>query len=1003
MIVYPPRNPFPAQATAIIEGSPLGELSQTTLARPSLERLRELIARYRASYDPADDGRVIAVHGQHGSGKTHALGDAMVTLSKAGDAPVRTIYVRADSPDVLSLYRKLMSQVSMQDLQELCRLARQQYAREELADSRDLGPETVSAALETAEGAGGDWVTRAFRQAELQATAVLDRQISDLAREGMRQKDFERVVPSLLNHDLDEIAYRWLRAERLADSELRALGISENIDDPLRIRTGIQTLLILSCRAGRPLAILIDQAEAFVTTDAMTLDLDNVGLLKAVLESVVTNSGLLIAAVRESAWQLLPPDLRQRFGPSEIQTAGLTEHEASDLVALFVSPWAMPPSADEPSTFPFLPDGLMETLVSSGGNIRRFIQLCSLLFTVAAPRELAVDREFARNALSGQAARVPDRETLRRQLTDLLIWAHVQYLADFALGGGAECDFAVTDPAGGFRAFIVVTDALLAGELTVASRTLELVRRAQMLPQPAEVVLVVGGYLSPELTTQLNKVQRVIVVTSEPGQHDLELLVSDLRTAAFRSATAAETALRQQLDSVLAALTAVQDDRKREQQSLSEQLDALAQAQFDQRVTDEAGETARQWRVTEESLREKIQTARAERRRAELDELERLRAAAERGWRLTVGSPGLLVFAAAAVLAGLGLSRAGGERLIYWPLAGGFAVLALMLPSLFIWLHARHEGDLGKPVSSFQELDRLARGFQQRVVTYSDASAPAVSQVPAAIVTPPWMPPLDSGNPQLTYAASLSEFRFAENELTQALGKQRSAFARRSLVTKLAGDYQMNGLKMVVDTIGTDPATSAAFDSLTTRPGGTPAPYGLPPVTSAPAAPPYSLPPDSAALPVLESTRSPSAGALMDDKVAARLTPELRAVAWIYGFVYFGRESSLLADFIQPGDYDFGAFRSDDERENAYALAKRARELRLCYETGDNGQLQRVLRTLTEREIRAAAAILSPLDAGKAGTFDWLGKTAEIEEVYLFFQKCIFYLGRGITAAAIEI
>ena len=61
------------------------------------------------------------------------------------------------------------------------------------------------------------------------------------------------------------------------------------------------------------------------------------------------------------------------------------------------------------------------------------------------------------------------------------------------------------------------------------------------------------------------------------------------------------------------------------------------------------------------------------------------------------------------------------------------------------------------------------------------------------------------------------------------------------------------------------------------------------------------------------------------------------------------------------------------------------------------------MRNLTEREIRAAATVLSPFDAGKVGTFDWLGKAAEIEEVYLFFQKCLFYLGRGITAAAIEI
>ena len=122
--------------------------------------------------------------------------------------------------------------------------------------------------------------------------------------------------------------------------------------------------------------------------------------------------------------------------------------------------------------------------MSNGGNIRRFIQLCSLLFTMAAPREHVIDREFARNALSRQVDPVPDKDTLRQQLTDLLLSAHVDYQADYTPADGPGCDFAVGDAADGFRAFIVVTDALISGrrELTVASRTLDLVQHARCCP-----------------------------------------------------------------------------------------------------------------------------------------------------------------------------------------------------------------------------------------------------------------------------------------------------------------------------------------------------------------------------------------------------------------------------------------------------------------------------------------------------------------------------------------
>jgi hypothetical protein len=610
--VYPPRNPFPAQATEIIEGSSLGDLDQLTLARPALDRLNDLVDRYRVSYAPAadDNGRAIAVHGEHGSGKTHALGCAMVSLLAPGErAPVRVLYVRADSPDMMSVYRKLMSQVSLQELQGLCRVAMEHYAQAELAASRGLDPEAVRAVMETTT-TDGDWVTMAFQSAELQATAVLDRQSSDLAREGGRQKDFERVVINLLNPDLDERAHRWFTGQKLTEADLRALGITGRIDDPLKIRVGIQTLLILCKRARQPIAILIDQAAALVTAEDGTLSMDNVGTLRSILEGVISNSGLLLVAVTEATWHLLPLDLRQRFGPSDIRLAGLTRHEAAELVALYVRPWV---TDEEPTTYPILPDGLREALVESGGNMRRFIQLCSLLFTVAGARERLIDGDFARDVLSAQTEPVPTAETIRRRLTELFVAAHIQFLVQFPLGR-ERADFAVKSATGGFRAFIVVTDALVGPEeLRIAQRTLDMVQDAQILDQPAEVVLVIGGYMAPELTAELSKVHRVLVVASETIQSDLTALVADLTTP-VPAAALSETSLREldqmprvlastgrqldlvtgalassgdQLDLVARALAALAEDRDRQWSSLARQVGELSLAQGVQRETNE--------------------------------------------------------------------------------------------------------------------------------------------------------------------------------------------------------------------------------------------------------------------------------------------------------------------------------------------------------------------------------------------------------------------------------
>jgi len=40
--------------------------------------------------------------------------------------------------------------------------------------------------------------------------------------------------------------------------------------------------------------------------------------------------------------------------------------------------------------------------------------------------------------------------------------------------------------------------------------------------------------------------------------------------------------------------------------------------------------------------------------------------------------------------------------------------------------------------------------------------------------------------------------------------------------------------------------------------------------------------------------------------------------------------------------------------------------------------------------------LLSPLEVGRVGTYDWLAKIGEVDQLFYFFRKCLFYLGRGL-------
>jgi hypothetical protein len=846
------------------------------------------------------------------------------------------VYLRTDGPGVLSLYRKLMSQISFPELRSLCAEAQASYARAELAHSRDLSPAKSLEAVQKVNSEA-DWVAQAFAATELQATAVLDRQSQDLDREGIGRKDFTRVIPNLLNRDLDDAAYRWITGGELADEELRRLGISENIQSALKVQMGIQALLILSQRAGRPFALLLDQVEAFVTGEDGLLDLTNVGTLRAIVERVPKTSGLLVMAMRDATWAKPPLDLVQRFGPSEIYTAGLSAEEATELVAVYVHKWW---EKGAERTFPFDVSAMRQALRNSGGNVRLFVQLCSLLFTVAAPTKAPIDGKLATEVLSNETSPVPDKKSLRARLTELLTAAHVPFQAGYVLGN-ATVDFAITTGAGGFRAFIVLTDALFGTqEMALARKTLDLVRKAQNQSHPAEVILVVCGYMSPELTSELGEVHRVIVVTSATGSQELTKLVTDLSTPISPAAGTATADLEERLAAILASLTALERERAYESAGLRERVSDLATTQAEKRQSGELDETRRQWREAEDEIGRELRAARRNRQDAELAELERLRASAERDRRRIVALGLVVVTVVLAVMGGV----VGNALGYYWEPGTllGVAAAALVATAVVTFTYGPATvRDLAGPVVSVHELDRLARAYTAR---------PLIVRAPLFGTTRGL---LRRRNPRFRYAATVAR-QAHEPSLHQwscALASERSAIVRRALVRKMVSgtpDRADLGLDAILEVAKGDAATSAVFDML----GETANPV-----------------PDD-----------------LDPAKLSKLCPGSDTLTALYTFPIFS--ASLLNSFIIATRDPFWARGLRPERLG---------ELAEAYLHEDDIGILQALSSLPERELRAAAARLSPFDEGQLGTFDWLAKIEEIDQMYLFFRRCLYYLGRGLS------
>lgn len=468
-------------------------------------------------------------------------------------------------------------------------------------------------------------------------------------------------------------------------------------------------------------------------------------------------------------------------------------------------------------------------------------------------------------------------------------------------------------------------------------RRVELAKTLQSEPVGPDIVLVVAGYLSPEFLPRLGDVHRVIVATAYDDE-ELTGLVGGLKMSASESAIADTVVLRQRLAEVQESLGELETARARDAGQLLEQVRELTQ-------TREPGSVARldaairEWQDEEKSIRTGINIARQARQEAELGEMEQARAHAQLRRRiyLLVAVPvALALYTANAAIPGFRLSHIASGLLAAALVLAGTGILGLF-PLFDSGIYRpKVARKIAKPVKSIGELDRLA-------LTY-DKSYGIVHKTHAHMGGVIMSDSLTSRNPHIRYAAAASSTVRLES-LGDALSKEATAIVRRRLIQRIVTDYNKDGLAVVLKNLGLDPAVTAAFDFIR--------------------------------------------------QVEVKLDPRFRVLAVLYGWKLSENTRDLLEQFIKSvNSNDRGQKPQKDARQQAVSNLARA------YQSDRAEDLLPALSINSGHEFRVAAAKLSPFEVGKLGTYDWLRKIDEIDEMYLFFRKCQFYVERGVAVPA---
>jgi hypothetical protein len=1021
---YPKDNPFPYQGTLSIEGTEASSdrddpgSRAPTLSLDPVKRALRLTKDYleRFSVSEKRRGQFIIFRGDHGAGKTHTIYHVMDRVETGAlrppegiPAPVQ-LYAKAEGPQFLDVYGRLVKQVSFDVLRELSRRFQGVMTGEQLGD--ELKDEAKGKEAAEQLRLNPDAVDELFRQAAVERGAVEERQAEVIDQvAGRASSDFRRIMSFLPGTgSLARSAYQWLTGGTLAPEEMRMLGISGPISSPEVGKWSVQLLAGLFRRAGRPLIIYLDQYEKLVLGSDQETAAQNIGRLHSLVEVIPRESGMLVLSGNEDAWGALPPDFRQRFADNVVRFPILTVEEAKRVVCLYLTPrgerlpWdkpevppreekdspaEIPPdnagteeqsgipirrpfrffkAVSEDDLFPFTAAAVGRALQFGSGNIRRFLQICAAVLDKALPDQQTVGPDLVNQVLQ-ESGRHYTRETVAQEIEDILRKRTLRFERNFHFEG-ITADIAVLPGGWGGgrepRLLVQISQALFSqDEANKALGHVELIQKLHEGVIPTRFVLVVLGYASPAVTKVLTPfVHDLVVYRADRFRADFEKALDRMPRAEPAAAQSREERelIQQQLADLRKSLQDVLETRKTETSALEKRLEELLWRQESQRANEKRPEARDAWIEERRHIEDQIRAARMERQKRALEELERLRFKAEFDRKQTQR------LQAAAVGIGTAATTAGLIWFLHFDLTnfGLYPAAALVLfasaaaaATVFLMdrFRDRRRRELASPVVSREDLDHLAhdylasQGFELRDETVLSF--------------------LRHPNPQLRYVGALAaNGSTGLSFMVAVLRSERSSIVRQQLARQIG---------KLIDTSDLSPMEwphemkecGYMLEAFIER---TPAQT--------------SVPPGSAAV-------APDSTGVLD-----RFRRSLQTLAVIVGSPPVTQGASLAMDLAA-----MLAGRSPVPSPTMPpALPKYPPDVvwPLCQAYQSSFVNFVPPPGLTEHAVRDAMGELSPLDEAGLGALDDLHHLSEVEQFYVFFRQVLFRMEQGMSGGALS-
>lgn len=429
-------------------------------------------------------GSVLAVSGEHGTGKTH-LAMHLVRRARGASPPVSAMYLDVASDTFTGLYRRFMEQLGRDAVRKLVN----DYYADIVADSLASGSTFPIAEHVRSGGIDPAIVVGDYHMME---SALLRKVSEELVSELRTITDnvaYGAALTLLLRPGYDEVVWDWLNGGA-PHAALVERGITKRIDDEVSALDAMGVFALLHGRKNRRFVLAIDELDKVLTSRPLETEVTKA--VQRLLQVFLSAGSFVVLSGLPEFRRVLDADITERIGHTLVMPP-LTGYDVTEFIAL---------AADNEPDLPrvvFQPTAMEHLVRLVDGNPRRVIQLLHELYRIAVEAERPVDLAMVETEVRARTvgAGVDDVTEIVRELLEA---STLGYIPNHYLGHrNSRVQFWLdTGPASGVA--VLVVDSVLAGDVPALLSRIDAVRTARAT---VEVVLVVTGLLDPGATAEL--------------------------------------------------------------------------------------------------------------------------------------------------------------------------------------------------------------------------------------------------------------------------------------------------------------------------------------------------------------------------------------------------------------------------------------------------------------------------------------------------------------------